>query len=94
MNKLTITPERFLDWYYDYGQDSENNELREDLAKCIISQMRTTGFGSMSVNELFDNCNHDSIRYCFTRECQDENDDRELSELENYSIDLVCTNQQ
>ena len=32
MKQLTITKERFLDWYFDYGQDQENLELRTNLA--------------------------------------------------------------
>lgn len=89
MERLTITKKNFLDWYYDYGQDTENAQLREDLAKSIINQMRRVGFGTISVRELFDNCNQSSIRYCFTEECQDDNDDRELGDIFEFTIELI-----
>lgn len=91
MKKLTIKKEKFLDWYFN-GQDQEEIELRIDLANSIIDQMYKVGFSSFSVQELFDNCNKDSIRVYFT--CQyymmTDDFDIELSDLnENYSITLV-----
>lgn len=92
MLKLTIKKDRFLDWYFGYGQDQEQEELRIDLANSIINQMYKVGFGSFSVQELFDNCNQDSIRAYFT--CQydmlTDDYDIELSDLKvNYSITLI-----
>lgn len=92
MLQLTIKKERFLDWYFDYGQDQEAKELRIDLANTIIGQMYNVGFGSYSVQELFDGCNQESIRAYYT--CQyDMNTDEydiELSDLnKEYSIALV-----
>lgn len=90
MIKLTIKKSRFLDWYFDYGQDQENQELRVELANSIIDQMYKTGFGSCSVQELFDNSNHDSIRYCFTEECKDEDNDMELQDLfKEFEVTLI-----
>lgn len=90
--KLTITRLRFLEWYFDYGQDQENAELRIDLANSIIHQMQTVGFGSMSVQELFDNCNQGAIRAYFTEQYDMQTDefDIELSDLEHsYTIQLI-----
>lgn len=90
--KLTITRERFLEWYYGYGQDQENTELQNDLAKSIIHQMYTVGFGSMSVQEIFDGCNQDSIRAYFTQEFDGQTDDYdiELSDLPfSYKLKLI-----
>ena len=92
MLELTIRKDRFLDWYFNYGQDQEQEELRIGLANSIIDQMYKVGFGSYSVQELFDNCNQDSIRAYFT--CQyhmlTDDYDIELSDLKvNYSITLI-----
>ena len=92
MLELTIKKERFLDWYFSYGQDQENKELRIDLANSIIDQMYKVSFGSYSIQEIFDNCNQDSIRVYFT--CQydmmTDDFDIELSDLnKKYSITLV-----
>jgi hypothetical protein len=90
--KLTITKQRFLDWYFDYGQDQENAQLRVDLATSIIDQMYKVGFGSYSVQELFDNCNQESIRAYFTVEydMQTETHDDELSDLKlSYELTLI-----
>lgn len=92
MKKLTITKGRFLDWYFNYGQDQENEELRINLANSIIDQMFKVGFGSMSVQELFDGCNQEAIRVYFTQEYDMQTDefDIELSDLGiPYEISLV-----
>ena len=92
MLELTIKKDRFLDWYFEYGQDQEKEELRIGLANSIIDQMYKVGFGSFSVQELFDNCNQDFIRAYFT--CQydmlTDDYDIELSDLKvDYSITLI-----
>lgn len=92
MLELTIKKDRFLDWYFDYGQDQEKEELRIGLADSLIDQMYKVGFGSYSVQELFDNCNQDSIIAYFT--CQydmlTDDYDVELSDLKvDYSITLI-----
>lgn len=89
---LTITKGRFLDWYFNYGQDQENVELRVDLANSIIDQMYKVGFGSFSVAELFDGCNQESIRAYFTQEYDGMTDDydKEISDLwEDFEITLI-----
>jgi hypothetical protein len=89
---LTITKGRFLDWYFNYGQDQENKELRVDLANSIIDQMYKVGFGSFSVAELFDNCNQEAIRAYFTEEYDYQTDefDIELQDLGfEYTITLI-----
>lgn len=92
MLELTIRKDRFLDWYFYYGQDQEQVELRTELADIIIAQMYKDGFGSFSVQELFDNCNKDSIRAYFTCQYDMMTDDYdiELSDLkEIYCITLI-----
>ncbi len=89
MTQLTITRKNFLDWYFNYGQDQENEENKIDLADSIINQLFKTGTAIYSVGELFDNTNHDAIRFCFTNECKDEDNDQEIGDLfNNYKITL------
>lgn len=85
---LTIKKDRFLDWYYNYGQDQENEELRLDLVKSIIDQMYKVGYGSMSVQEVFDNCNQESIRAYFTQEFAYKTDEYDV-ELSNLGFEYV-----
>ncbi|MDC7249493.1 MAG: hypothetical protein PQJ49_06230 [Sphaerochaetaceae bacterium] len=92
ITELTITKGRFLDWYFDYGQDQENKQLRVELAESIIDQMYKVGFGSMSVQELFDNCNQDAIRAYYLQEYDMLTDtfDIELSDLGfEYCLTLI-----
>lgn len=89
--KLSITKNNFLDWYFESGQDSENLSIKEQVLNSILDQMYKVGFGSVSVQELFDNCNQDAIRLSFTEQSDDgEIDyDIELSDLESYTIELI-----
>lgn len=89
MKKLTITKKRFLEWYYQSGQDQENKELKEDLANSIIDQMFKTGVGSISVQELFDGCNEEAIRLSFTEQGTEDDYDTELSDLGEFEIQLI-----
>lgn len=89
---LTIKKHRFIAWYFEYGQDKENNNLKLDLAESIIHQLLSTGSGSISARELFNNCNHDSIRAFYTEEYDGLTDEYgvELSDLPfKYEIKLI-----
>lgn len=90
--KLTIKKQRFLDWYFYDGQDDENEELRYDLAKEIIDQLYKKDVATISIQKLFDNSNHDSIKAYFTEEFDQQTDeyDIELSELDfMYELTLI-----
>ena len=89
MEKLTITKKRFLEWYYQSGQDQENTDLKIDLANSIINQMFKTGVGSISVQELFDGCSEDAIRLSFTEQGTEDDYDIELGDLGEFEIQLV-----
>jgi hypothetical protein len=88
MKKLTITKNRFLDWYYESGQDSEIVELKFDLAERIIEQLRSQGVANISVQDLFDACNPESIRLNFTEQGTEDDYDIELGDLGDYEITL------
>jgi hypothetical protein len=92
MKQLTIRKERLLEWYFESGQDSENEELKLNLADIIINQLFESGKAVFSVEDIFEMCNKDAIRAYFTEEFAYQTDDydTELSDLEfEYKIDLV-----
>lgn len=89
---LTITKEDFLQWYFNYGQDTEIRDSRYDIGECIIGQLLKTGVGSISAQEIFDGCSHDSVRAYFTQEHYMLTDkyDVELSDLGiKYNLTLI-----
>lgn len=64
--KFTITPINFLEWYYEDGQDSENKELKEDLAEMVISHWKR---GLLpTVADIFENANLSAIKCEFFKE--------------------------
>ena len=90
--ELTITKEDFLRWYFNYGQDTEIRDSRYDIGECIIGQLLKTGVGSISAQEIFDGCSHDSVRAYFTQEHYMLTDkyDVELSDLGiKYNLTLI-----
>ena len=89
MKKLTITKSRFLDWYFESGQDQENDDLKKDLVESLIHSMRQVGFASISVQELFDNCNQEAIRLDFTEEGCENDCCTELSDFGEFEITLI-----
>ena len=92
MLKLTITKERFLEWYFNHGQDQEIEENANSVAKSIIEQLFKTGVGSITVNEIFDGCNLNAIKMYYTVEfdMQTELHDYPISDLNMpYEIKLV-----
>jgi hypothetical protein len=92
MKQLTIRKQRLLEWYFESGQDSENEELRLNLADIIVSQLFASGKAVFTVEDIFEMCNKDAIRAYFTEEFAYQTDDYdvELSDLEfEYKIDLI-----
>jgi len=53
---LTITGTNFLRWYFESGLEMENVKTKVAFANSILSQMRVSGYGSYSVEELFNEC--------------------------------------
>ena len=92
MKQLTIRKKRLLEWYFESGQDSENEELKLNLADIIVSQLFGLGKAVFTVEDIFEMCNKDAIRAYFTEEFAYQTDDYdvELSDLEfEYKIDLI-----
>ena len=92
MKQLTIKKQRFLEWYFESGQNSENEELKLHLADIIINLLFESGKVVFTVEELFEMCNKEAIRAYFTEEFAYQTDeyDVELSDLGfEYKIDLI-----
>ena len=76
---LTITGTNFLKWYFEGGLEMENVKTKVKFANSILSQMRLTGYGSYSIEELFNECETDLINGNLTEQ---------LSGSERYSDKL------
>ena len=87
--KLTITKGNFLDFYFNYGQDSELKEIRFDLADEIIKVLYDKDNATISIQSIFDKCNKDSIRGFYCEELND-NIEQEIGDIfSNYEIKLI-----
>ena len=87
--KLTITKGNFLDFYFNYGQDSELKEIRLDLADDIIKILYDKDNATISVQSIFDQCNKDSIRGFYCEQLTD-NIEQEIGDIfSNYEIELI-----
>jgi hypothetical protein len=84
-----ITKSRFLDWYFESGQDSENEAIRNELAEAMINSLIKNNTFTLNTNDVFENCNKSAIRLCYI-EGLDVYDEREFSELgKNTSLILI-----
>jgi hypothetical protein len=84
-----ITKNRFLDWYFESGQDSENEEIRNELTEKMINSLFKDNTFTLNTNDVFENCNKSAIRLCYI-EGLDVYDEREFSELgKNNSLILI-----
>jgi hypothetical protein len=87
--KLTIKKGNFLDFYFNYGQDSELKEIRFDLADDIIKILYDKDNATISVQSIFDQCNKDSIRGFYCEQLTD-NIEQEIGDIfSNYEIELI-----
>jgi hypothetical protein len=78
-----------LDWYFESGQDSENEAIRNELAEAMINSLIKNNTFTLNTNDVFENCNKSAIRLCYI-EGFDEGDEREFSELgEENSLILI-----
>ena len=87
--KLTITGKNFLEWYFESGLEMENRETKVAFANSIISQMRVAGFGSYSIEELFNECPTDHINGTSTEQLSDPRYSIKLGDLGfEYELDF------
>ena len=87
--KLTITKGNFIEFYFNYGQDKELKELRLDLADDIIKILYDKDIATISIQDIFNQCNKDSIRGFYCEELTD-NIEHEIGDIfPNYEIELI-----
>jgi hypothetical protein len=92
MKKYTIKKERFLEWYFESGQDQENEEIREELAKKLIAGLMKDNEFKITTEDIFKECNQEAIRVSFIDGFEDDEEayDTEFSELgENVELILI-----
>lgn len=89
MEKYTISKRKFLAWYFEYGQDSENEEIKSGLTSTVIAMLFEKGFAAVSSSDLFENCNKGAIRICFTEEHLDEDSEEEIGDLGEFELTLI-----
>lgn len=87
--KLTITTEKFHTWYFEDGQDSENERISQELADKLIEGLRVNNKFTITIADIFKRANKDAIPVGYFEEYDDE-DERELGDLESpYEIKLI-----
>ena len=87
--RLTITKGNFIEFYFNYGQDKELKELRLDLADDIIKILYDKDTATISIQDIFNQCNKDSIRGFYCDEFTD-NIEQEIGDIfSSYEIELI-----
>jgi hypothetical protein len=91
MKTFHITKNRFLEFYFESGQDSEIEELKTNLADNIIQKLKEDAPPNITVEQLFNDCNHESIKLSFLEQYKhDFNVEGELSQLkEKFKVVLI-----
>jgi len=80
MKTYTITKHNFLDWYFENNYTEESTELRLDLAEKVISLLITKNNAVITTEEIFEDCNQESIKLAYLEEFDDE-DEGEVGDL-------------
>ena len=92
MKIYTIKKRRFLQWYFEDGQDTEIKSLKEEVLEKLLSGLFENNTATVTTEDVFNNCNKGAIRLAFLEEFEaDENNyDTELSDLqEEYAVILI-----
>ena len=92
MEKKTfhITKYNFLQWYFEDGQDSENAQLKQDLAESIIQVLVALNTAVVTTNDIFKHCNQGGIAISYLEEFKDSDIHTELADYEpNYELILI-----
>lgn len=92
MKTFTITTENFLQWYLNSGSDEEIKEAKTNLGERVIKNLLEVGNSLITVNELFNEANFESIPVSYLVEFDNsvDVDKIELGSLfSNYEVKLV-----
>ena len=89
MKIYTIQKTRFLEWYFESGQDQENEEIRKELGEKVVNSLFREGFSHIITRDIFDICNQEAIKTHFLEEF-DEDSEKELGDLDdNCAVVLI-----
>ncbi len=89
-NNLTITKGDFIEWYFNTGQDKELKELRLDLADDIIKILYDKDTATISIQDIFNQCNKEAIPLSYCEQYYNEDTDDCIGSLDNnYTLTLI-----
>jgi hypothetical protein len=85
-----ITKYNFLQWYFEDGQDSENAQIKQDLAESIIQVLVALNTAVVTTNDIIKHCNQGGIAISYLEEFKDSDIHTELADYEpNYELILI-----
>lgn len=84
MKTYTITKQNFLEWFFNTGDDKNQEEARTDLGKRAIERLFSGEDFFYSVEDAFNECEISCIPLAYLEEFDDKND------LEVGDLDYKC----
>ncbi len=89
MNTFTITTENFLEWYLNSGADDEIASMRSDIGERIINELFEKGTSTLTIQNLFDEADFESIQLYRLEEFGDDADEELGETYEEYEVNLI-----
>jgi len=90
MKAYYITKSNFLKWYFEDGQDSENAQIKEELAELVIKNLFASDTSVITTGSIFNECNHGAIPISCLEGFGDLDTHTELGDYEpNYELILI-----
>jgi hypothetical protein len=91
MKTFHITKNNFLKWYFEDGQDSENEQTKEDLAELVIKKLFESDTCVIATQSIFNECNQSAIGIGYLEEFKDSDMYTELGDYmyPNYELILI-----
>ena len=65
MKTYLISKVNFLEWYFESGQDSENELIKENFMKRLVSNLFNKNKFQITTRDIFNECNKNAIRLEF-----------------------------
>ena len=85
-----ITKTNFLKWYFEDGQDSENEQIKEDIADLVIKNLFASDTSVITTLSIFNECNQGGIPISYLEGFGDLDIHTELYDYEpNYELILI-----
>lgn len=90
LKEYYITKTNFLKWYFEDGQDSENEQIKKDLAELVIKNLFESDTSVITTLSIFSECNQGAIPISCLEEFKDSDTHTELGDYEpNYELILI-----